>query len=114
MTGTSAFGRACRVLLYAIVRGLSITRISPNVLTFLGLVINTVAAILFGFANSQNYTHMFPYAGLVIIGAGIFDMVDGRVARATGQVTTFACFFHSLTARSTTVPLSFALLPTSA
>jgi CDP-diacylglycerol--glycerol-3-phosphate 3-phosphatidyltransferase len=110
MTWTSAFGRACRVLLYAIVRGLSLTRISPNVLTFLGLVINTVAAILFGFANSQNYTHMFPYAGLVIIGAGIFDMVDGRVARATGQVTTFGGFFDSVIDRYSDVALFFGLL----
>ena len=44
MTWTGAFGRACRVLLYAIVRGLALTRVSPNVLTFLGLVINTIAA----------------------------------------------------------------------
>ena len=46
MTWTGAFGRACRVLLHAIVRGLSLTRISPNVLTFLGLVINTIAHVL--------------------------------------------------------------------
>src|SRR5258708_12358359 len=110
MTWTSAFGRACRVLLYAIVRGLSLTRISPNVLTFLGLVINTVAAILFGFANSQNYTRMFPYAGLVIIGAGIFDMVDGRVARATNKVTTFGGFFDSVIDRYSDVALFFGLL----
>src|SRR4029077_14163459 len=80
MTWTGAFGRACRVLLHAIVRGLALTRISPNVLTFLGLVINTIAAILFGYANTQNYSRMFLYAGLVIIGAGIFDMVAGRLA----------------------------------
>src|SRR5437660_1778432 len=110
MTWTSAFGRACRVLLYAIVRGLSLTRISPNVLTFLGLVINTVAAVLFGFANAQNYTRMFPYAGAVIIGAGIFDMVDGRVARATGQVTTFGAFFDSVIDRYSDVALFFGLL----
>src|SRR5437899_2090276 len=110
MTWTSAFGRACRVLLYAIVRGLSLTRISPNVLTFLGLVINTIAAILFGFANSQNYARMFFYAGLVIIGAGIFDMVDGRVARATGQVTTFGAFFDSVIDRYSDVALFFGLL----
>src|SRR6266704_4658743 len=110
MTWTSAFGRACRVLLYAIVRGLSLTRISPNVLTFLGLVINTVAAVLFGFANAQNYNRMFPYAGLVIIGAGIFDMVDGRVARATGQVTTFGAFFDSVIDRYSDVALFFGLL----
>ena len=110
MTWTGAFGRGCRVLLHAIVRGLALTRISPNVLTFLGLVINTVAAILFGYANPQNHVRMFLYAGLVIIGAGIFDMVDGRVARATGQVTTFGAFFDSVIDRYSDVALFFGLL----
>jgi CDP-diacylglycerol--glycerol-3-phosphate 3-phosphatidyltransferase len=110
MTWTGAFGRTCRVLLHAIVRGLALTRISPNVLTFLGLVINIVAAILFGYANPQNYSRMFLYAGLVIIGAGIFDMVDGRVARATGQVTTFGAFFDSVIDRYSDVALFFGLL----
>jgi CDP-diacylglycerol---glycerol-3-phosphate 3-phosphatidyltransferase len=110
MTWTGAFGRACRVLLHAIVRGLALTRISPNVLTFIGLVINIVAAILFGYANSHNYQRMFLYAGLVIIGAGIFDMVDGRVARATNQVTTFGGFFDSVIDRYSDVALFFGLL----
>lgn len=110
MTWTGAFGRACGFLVHAIVRGLALTRISPNVLTFLGLVINTVAAILFGYANSQNHVRMFLYAGLVIIGAGIFDMVDGRVARATGQVTTFGAFFDSVIDRYSDVALFFGLL----
>jgi len=110
MTWTGAFGRACRVLLHAIVRGLALTKISPNALTFIGLVINTVAAVLFGFANSQNYPRLFLYAGLVIIGAGIFDMVDGRVARATNQVTTFGGFFDSVIDRYSDVALFFGLL----
>jgi CDP-diacylglycerol--glycerol-3-phosphate 3-phosphatidyltransferase len=110
MTWTGAFGRGCGIVLHAIVRGLALTRISPNVLTFVGLVINTVAAILFGYANSSNYTRMFLYAGLVIIGAGIFDMVDGRVARATNQVTTFGGFFDSVIDRYSDVALFFGLL----
>ena len=73
MTWTTAFGRACRVLLNAIVRGLALTRISPNVLTFMGLVINVIAAVLFGYANPDNQQRLFVYAGLVIIGAGVFD-----------------------------------------
>ena len=47
---------------------------------------------------------------LVIIGAGIFDMVDGRVARATGQVTTFGAFFDSVIDRYSDVALFFGLL----
>ena len=40
-------------MLQNIVNGLALTRISPNVLTFLGLLINTVAAFLFGLANEH-------------------------------------------------------------
>jgi CDP-diacylglycerol---glycerol-3-phosphate 3-phosphatidyltransferase len=110
MTWTSAFGRGCGVILQAIVNGLALTRISPNVLTFIGLVINTGAAIFFGFANSHNYVRFFLYAGLVIIGAGIFDMVDGRVARQTDQVTVFGAFFDSVIDRYSDVVLFLGLL----
>ncbi|MFT4112961.1 CDP-alcohol phosphatidyltransferase family protein [Silvibacterium sp.] len=98
------------MLLQAIVNGLALTRISPNVLTFIGLIINTGAAVLFGFANEDNYVRMFVYAGLVIIGAGIFDMVDGRVARKTDQVTIFGAFFDSVIDRYSDVVLFFGLL----
>jgi CDP-diacylglycerol--glycerol-3-phosphate 3-phosphatidyltransferase len=107
---TSAFGHACGVVLQAIVNGLALTRISPNALTFIGLIINTGAAVLFGFANEHNYVRMFLYAGLVIIGAGIFDMVDGRVARQTDQVTVFGAFFDSVIDRYSDVVLFFGLL----
>jgi CDP-diacylglycerol---glycerol-3-phosphate 3-phosphatidyltransferase len=110
MTWTSAFGKGCGVILQYIVDGLALTRISPNVLTFLGLLINTVAAILFGFSNEHNYVRLFLYAGLVIIGAGIFDMVDGRVARQTDQVTLFGAFFDSVIDRYSDVVLFFGLL----
>jgi CDP-diacylglycerol---glycerol-3-phosphate 3-phosphatidyltransferase len=97
-------------MLHAIVRGLALTRISPNVLTFIGLVINIGAGILFGFASGDDQQRMFLYAGLVIIGAGIFDMVDGRVARATNQVTVFGAFFDSVIDRYSDVALFFGLL----
>lgn len=109
-TWTSAFGRACGWLLDRIVNGLALTRISPNVLTFIGLVINIVAAFFFGEATVTNAGRMFLYAGLVIIGAGLFDMVDGRVARQTGQVTVFGAFFDSVIDRYSDVVLFFGLL----
>src|SRR5712691_3634100 len=98
-TWTSAFGRACGVLLDAIVRWLALARINPNVLTFLGLVVNTIAAFLFGYANGDNQARMFRYAGLVIIASGFFDLVDGQVARARNKVTRFGGFFDSVVDR---------------
>ena len=84
-------------MLQKIVNGLALTRISPNMLTFIGLVINIIAACFFGFARPNNANRMFLYAGLIIIGAGVFDMVDGRVARKTNQVSLFGAFFERLT-----------------
>ncbi len=110
MTWTSAFGRACGWLLNHIVHGLALTRISPNALTFIGLVINIVAAFLFGHANASNAGKMFFYAGCVIFGAGLFDMVDGRVARRNNQVTVFGSFFDSVIDRYSDVVLFFGVL----
>lgn len=110
MTWTGAFGKASGWLLWKIVRGLALTRISPNMLTFVGLLINVVAAFFFGYARAENADRMFLYAGLVIIGAGIFDMVDGRVARATNQVSVFGAFFDSVMDRYSDVAIFFGLL----
>ena len=110
MTWTAGVGRVCGVLLDAIVRMLALTRINPNVLTVMGLVVNTYAAFLFGYANGENQRRMFLYAGLVIIGSGFFDLVDGRVARASNQVTRFGGFFDSVVDRYSDASLFFGLI----
>ena len=107
MTWTSAFGKGSGWLLQKIVNGLALTRISPNMLTFIGLVINIIAACFFGFARANNANRMFFYAGLIIIGAGVFDMVDGRVARKTNQVSVFGAFFDSVMDRYSDVAIFF-------
>jgi CDP-diacylglycerol--glycerol-3-phosphate 3-phosphatidyltransferase len=99
MSWTGGFGRACGWLLDTIVRWLALTRINPNVLTFMGLVVNTIAAVLFGSANADTQGRMFFFAGLVIFGSGFFDLVDGAVARASNRVTRFGAFFDSVVDR---------------
>jgi len=110
MTWTSAFGRACGKLLHVIVQAMALARISPNILTFIGLVINVIAGILFGYGNAENQARLFRYAGLVVFTAGFFDMVDGRVARASNQVTRFGAFFDSVLDRYSDAALFFGLL----
>src|SRR5262252_8324392 len=110
MSWTNGVGRACGVLLDAIVRVLALARINPNVLTLMGLVVNSYAAFLFGYATAENQGRMFFYAGLVIIGSGFFDLVDGRVARATNQVTRFGGFFDSVIDRYSDASQFFGLL----
>lgn len=103
MTFTRAVGDAGNTILLAIVRGLALSKINPNVLTFLGLVINIAAA--FYLARGEFFT-----AGLIIIGAGLMDMVDGRVARATNRVTRFGGFFDSVIDRYSDLSLLVGLL----
>jgi CDP-diacylglycerol--glycerol-3-phosphate 3-phosphatidyltransferase len=103
MTFTRAVGVACNNVIVLIVRALALSRIHPNVLTFIGLLINIVAAVML--ARGQ-----FRTAAVVIIGAGIFDMVDGRVARETNQVTKFGGFFDSVLDRYSDLALLMGLL----
>jgi CDP-diacylglycerol---glycerol-3-phosphate 3-phosphatidyltransferase len=103
MTYTRAIGIACNKVIVLIVRGLALSKIHPNALTFIGLLINVVAAVLL--SRGQ-----FTAAGYVIIGAGIFDMVDGRVARETNQVTRFGGFFDSVLDRYSDLALLMGLL----
>lgn len=110
MTWTSGVGRACGVLLDAIVKMLALTRINPNALTLMGLAVNTYAAFLFGYATGDNQRRMFLYAGLVIIGSGFFDLVDGRVARALNKVSLFGAFFDSVVDRYSDASLFFGLI----
>jgi len=103
MTYTRAIGLACNKVIQLIVRGLALSRIHPNVLTFIGLVINGAAAWLLASGR-------FVAAGIVMITAGLFDMVDGRVARATNQVTLFGAFFDSVVDRYSDLVLLMGLL----
>jgi CDP-diacylglycerol--glycerol-3-phosphate 3-phosphatidyltransferase len=103
MTYTRAIGLVFGTAINRIVRWLALSRIHPNVLTFLGLVINIWAAWLFARGS-------FTWAGVVVIGAGLFDMVDGRVARVTDQVTRFGGFFDSVLDRYSDLALYMGLL----
>src|SRR3989449_7664829 len=103
MTFTRGIGTVCGKIIDLIVRWLAPSRIHPNVLTFLGLLINTWAAFLFAAGS-------FRWAALVVIGAGLFDMVDGRVARETNRVTRFGGFFDSVLDRYSDLSLFMGLL----
>jgi CDP-diacylglycerol--glycerol-3-phosphate 3-phosphatidyltransferase len=66
----------------AMVRGLASAGIHPNILTTIGVLINGLCGVLFGFGQ-------FFWAGVVLIIANVF------VARKTGNVTKFGSFLDS-------------------
>ena len=103
MTFTRSIGWFFGKILEKIVTSLALSRIHPNVLTFIGLLINIWAAFLFAAGK-------FRTGALVVIGAGLFDMVDGRVARETNRVTRFGGFFDSVLDRYSDLGLFVGLL----
>jgi CDP-diacylglycerol--glycerol-3-phosphate 3-phosphatidyltransferase len=86
---TGQIGAGGKRVLDSIVNLLASLRVHPNILTLIGMVINIAAMILFS-------KGIFTWAALVIVFAGIFDMVDGEVARRTKRVTRFGAFFDSV------------------
>jgi phosphatidylglycerophosphate synthase len=100
---THQIGKAGNAAVEAIVRTFAATRINPNVLTFIGMAINALAAYLFAY-------DYFRWAGVTVILAGIFDLTDGRVARFTGRVTPFGGFFDSVMDRYSDLILLIGLL----
>ena len=86
---SEAIGAGGKRIIGAMVRGLARSRINPNVLTFMGLLMNIGCGVLFGYG-------MFVKAGLLMILANIFDMFDGQVAQLRGRVTRFGAFFDSV------------------
>jgi CDP-diacylglycerol--glycerol-3-phosphate 3-phosphatidyltransferase len=64
----------------------------PNTMTILGLVGNTVGAILLAMGNMT-------YGGLMILAMGPVDALDGTMARLRGEPSEFGAFVDSVTDR---------------
>ncbi|HYX29890.1 MAG TPA: CDP-alcohol phosphatidyltransferase family protein [Pyrinomonadaceae bacterium] len=84
----ASIGRAGQRIIDAMVRWLARGHINPNILTSVGVAINVGSGLLFGFG-------WFFSAGIVLIVANLFDMLDGQVARLSGRVTSFGGFLDS-------------------
>ena len=84
----ASIGRGAMRIINAMVRALASAGVPPNILTTIGVSINGLCGVLFGFGQ-------FFWAGIVLIIANLFDMLDGNVARQTGNVTRYGSFLDS-------------------
>jgi CDP-diacylglycerol--glycerol-3-phosphate 3-phosphatidyltransferase len=85
------------------VKLLARTPITPNIITWLGFWITAGAAALIV------TDHLFA-AGFVVLFAGLFDMLDGALARITDRVTRFGGVLDSTLDRLSEAVLLLALL----
>lgn len=84
----ASISRGAMWIINSMVRGLASAGVHPNILTTIGVMINVGCCVLFA-------TGEFFWAGIVLIIANVFDMLDGNVARLTGNVTKFGSFLDS-------------------
>ena len=103
MTFTGLIGTICMFPLRAIIRACVVLRIHPNVLTFVGVLINVIAAWALA-------TGRFVTAGGIMIAANIFDFIDGKVAREMGMESAFGGFWDSVMDRFSDLALFLGLV----
>lgn len=84
----ASIGRGATRIIDSMVRWLAHGGVHPNILTVIGVLIGIACGLLFGIGQ-------FFWAGIVLIVANLFDMLDGNVARLSGNVTRFGGFLDS-------------------
>jgi phosphatidylinositol phosphate synthase len=76
--------------------------VNPNLFTTLGFIVSLISAGLF----VLGYSH---WAGALVLLSGTFDIMDGKIARATNRVTKFGALYDSTLDRYAEVVVFFGL-----
>jgi phosphatidylglycerophosphate synthase len=76
--------------------------ITPNILTVSGFCINLIA----GYLLMKGY---FFWGAIIVLCANIFDMLDGLLARESGNITPFGAFLDSVIDRYSDMVLLLGL-----
>ena len=90
-------------LLNSIARFLNSMGLSPDMITILGVLGNFLAAWFI--ANGNLFT-----GGLLVLGFGLFDAIDGSMARLQGGETKFGAFLDSVLDRYSELAIFFGIL----
>jgi CDP-diacylglycerol--glycerol-3-phosphate 3-phosphatidyltransferase len=83
-----SYKETVRQLLRPLARFLSAMRVRPDTLTAMGWALSVGAATLFALGYIKT-------AGAVMLLAGLFDALDGDVARESGRMSDFGAFLDS-------------------
>ena len=103
MTVTGLIGQLFMLPLRGIIAVCVALRIHPNILTFVGVLINVAAAFALGQGR-------FITAGVIMVVANIFDFIDGKVARELNAETKFGGFWDSVIDRFSDIALFLGLI----
>jgi len=87
-------------------------RLTPNGITIIGFLITIVSAVILisgaelGIKGDTRYITWF---GIILLLAGVFDMLDGQLARKTNQMTKFGALFDSVIDRYSEMVMFFGI-----
>lgn len=84
------YSRFNRRLCRPAVRLLAKTRITPNAVTYTGLLV----AVFAGLCYAQGYWAAYVAGGLLFFLSGLFDEADGMLARVTFRDSAFGCWLE--------------------
>lgn len=76
--------------------------LNPNFFTTIGFILTVGAAILFAVGQLR-------IAGAIVLLAGTFDIIDGKVARESNRVTKFGALYDSTLDRYSEVIMFFGM-----
>ena len=88
------------------------TGVTPNGITTIGLLITIVSAIIlvygaeYGERGDYRYIAWF---GVVLLLAGVFDMLDGQLARVTNKMSVFGALYDSVLDRYSEMLMFFGI-----
>lgn len=84
------------VLINPLIRGMIKIGITPNIVTSVGFIGNIVSAAFFIYASQHGGSaQAILWGGIIILASGLFDMMDGRLARLGNMSSTFGALWDS-------------------
>ncbi len=91
-----------RSLLSPVIKFFIQYELNPNFFTTISLIICALSAYQFGKGSLR-------YGGFLVLLGGLFDMIDGDVARASNRVTRFGALYDSTLDRYAEILIFFGL-----
>ena len=91
--------KAIYVVIDPFVKGLIKLGLTPNMVTMIGFVLNIGVAVIFiegGERGNRGDLSYVGWAGALVLFAGLFDMLDGQVARLGKMSSSFGAMFDSV------------------
>ena len=85
------------VIITPVIKGMIRIGFTPNLVTTIGFVLNIAATIMLLYAAGEmtESTSIVGWSGAVILFAGLFDMMDGRLARIGNMSSMFGALWDS-------------------